>query len=397
MALFRTENEQVGYGKFCTDGTLGYDDYPFRIPEKYTDKAGQIISAHAPSSFKIHLTAPVTVFGVLNSTVRTREAPCKFYINDHLLGHVYSGYFPTMPITLPKGAYQFTVSTTDKNAAHSGWYLIPTLPPPVTERNTLFVICSSYEPKTKAWALEDSAKAANIQFSNGFVGDRWQSLYVNKITNLYNFYLDAQKKGKKFVLFTDSRDVIVRHHSLVVLGRLNYLFSNIFDKKIIISSDIPGYNWPIKDAAWTQLLYTNVPNASEHINSGGYFGTIEDVIEMLKYAIAVHTAVTQHSPFDEATQLLIDRERQGRMWNDQGQIQAFYIMHNDKIRIDKDKELFAVTLESPRRKTEPLTPSPQLKYTVCNASFIHSPVTAWTPQNWKNMYNTVLVSQDDLQ
>jgi hypothetical protein len=410
MPFFTIENPVTAFGTVCTDGTLGYESHPFKILSDQRDVA--IISAHAQSSLILHLTKRACLYGTLDLTMsRTLNTPCVFYINGQLLGHVYNGCMPTITVDLPPGSYRIEIKSKDINCAHSGWVLLPSTEEQelVTQENTLFTIWSDYpadaniQNEKKGWALKESSKIAGVKWTNVCNGQHWTNFYDCKILGVLNKCLEAKKQGKKYVLFADARDVIVRHSLTVLLGRLNYLFSRRFNKKIILAPDVFNVNHPVRDPKWLVLAHKNIKGAYVLNNSGLYFGKIIDIIEMQQYAVKAHDAVTSNTPFDEGTTLLTEllnnaTDYKAFIKNDQSFAQLFQIMYPDKICLDTEKELFALTMSKPLLKNSAMCYSPVLTHTICTASLIHSPIVAYyDTAAWKETYQAIVTSQTDLQ
>jgi hypothetical protein len=398
-SFFSIETPQTQHGEIRCDGQLGYENHAFKILPSLRN--GIIISAHADSSFVLHLKQRAILRGTLDLTsLAFRKNPCRFRIDGCLLGSVYSGTEPTIAVDLPSGSYELSVQAEVNNhRAHTGWILLPTNNETelVDETNTLFAICSNYlvdVPNEKGWALQESSERAGIHWTNLFSGGRWESNYRHKIVDLYQGYQTACESGKKFVLFADVRDVVLRHTKTVLLGRLNELWRNLSSGKILFAADASGYNIPVCRKSWRYLLHERIDSVHVLANSGTYFGNLNNVLEMLRYVQNAHDAVLARTPFDDGTRYWVNHVSETILNRDQGYVQLYHLMHPEKIQLDINKELFACITDQLKPKTEPIHCHPFQTYSIGNASLIHAPLLSWNETVWKETVQMLLSGID---
>jgi hypothetical protein len=385
------------YGEIRCDGQLGYEDHAFKVLPHLN--GGVIISAHADSSFLLQLRSRARLCGVLDVTSNAyRKEPCRFFINGGLLGYVYTAVTPTVFIDLPSGNYELRIEAIKNNYnAHTGWCLIPNhsdnTADLITEENTLFAVCCNYQendPNAPDRGLKQTSAKAGIHWCNTFAGRVWKGNYRHKIVDNLNEYIKAYNAGKRFVLFIDARDGLIRHTLSIVLGRLNELYRHGLKGKILFAADAFGYNVPFEIKSWRYLLHKKLREPQVFANSGTYFGEIERVLEMLTYSVKAYDAMRNGVAFDEGTTFLLEHTNKYARGRDQGYIQLYHMMYPDQIKLDVEKEMFACITSDLRPKTEPTRYHPILSHTICDASFIHAPLPTHNTERWKKMIEMIL-------
>lgn len=397
--FFTIENPVAQYGEVRCDGYLGYENLLVKLHPSLCDAS--IISAHADSSLTLHLKKSARICGALDArSMSARKNSCRFFINGGLLGHVYTSMNSSMFVNLPPGKYELNIQASPNNCnARTIWCLFPDETPNtmITLENTFFAVCSNYpenDSNAKDWALKKSSAISGIQWSNTFSGGEWQCNYQHKILDTAIAYRKALAAGKRFVLFVDARDTVLRHSATVLLGRLNELYRHRLEGKILFAADTCGYNVPVGKRSWEMLLHKKIQSVHVYANSGTYFGELETASEMLDYAIHAHEAILNQKPFDEGTSYWIEHVEGRTLYRDQGYIQLYHLRYPERVFLDMEKELFACITGDLLLKKEPSHYHSFLTHTICNASFVHAPLPSHNKNRWKTIVETVLSGID---
>lgn len=397
MTFFSIHNAQTQYGEIRVTGQPGDEKHSFKLLPSLQD--GVAIAAHADASFLLRLKQRARLCGVMDANSNSlRKNSCRFFINGGLLGHVYTALSPTVFVELPPGDYELRIEALKNNkCAHTGWCLVQETREPsrelVTEENILFAVCSNYRQDNLDGPdrmLKRTSKKAGIRWNNMFTGGDWQGNYRRKIVDNLDGYRRARNSGKGYVLFVDARDVIVRHHLPVVLGRLNEIYHRDLRGKVLFAADAIGYNVPFEMKPWRLLLHRHLKESQVFANSGTYFGKLEDVIEMLSYAVKAYDALLNESAFDVGTEFLLNNAGRYALGRDQGYVQLYQMMHPERIKLDANKELFACITGDLQAKSDPTRYHPVLSHTICDASFVHAPFPSQKNERWEKMTEMIL-------
>jgi hypothetical protein len=273
----------TGYGVIGVRGALGYKSITGG-KVLLRDLPGSVItvSAHAPSRVVLRVGRAIRIWGALNASAGfTGAERTWFSIDGHPLGPLLAPLERTDSIVLAAGEYELRVECGNPVLRHSIWCMepVPDGAPAEERGGSLAVATVACYPTAAApevlWPLARSARWVGHRLRVMGIGSAYGSHADAKIHRLLRFVmgLDAD-----FVLHADGRDSLIVGDREEIVGKFES-----FNSDFVISMETGC--WPLRHSAWA-AGFPAMPDGRNWPNAGGWMGTKQGVIRVLKEAIA---------------------------------------------------------------------------------------------------------------
>ena len=241
--------------------------------------------------------------------------------------------------------------------------------PIATSENTAFVTIAAYKDyETVTAAFRQSAENNGVPITLYDTDIAWQNFYVNKIERLYEHLTRLRGTGTEFVFFLDSRDVVFIDPLDVILTK----FNAINDGRMIFNQDALGKIWPSHNDSLALAIEEATESKYTRLNAGMYAGGLETILKIQKLAIEMRQELKNESPRSGILETLHREIGARHCDDDQHLYQICLSYHPELIRIDSDKELFAVMRGYPKNLRE-CSDDPERFDVINNAAIVHSP------------------------
>ena len=217
-------------------------------------------------------------------------------------------------------------------------------------KNTIFLSVADYlNPDESTKWFKFSAKNNNIPIRWVSYGDKWYGFVQNKIEKVLRYLQGEKAKGKKYVFILDSADVLFVKPVENILDR----FNNVYEGGVLFNCDYNNVMWPLQDEMLLWHINSNY-GCNGIVNAGCCCGLIDDVIALYIQILDIRNQILKKKYISYSAQLFSISKSNGMenkiydstgklIDDDQWLIHILQAEYNPLIKLDKYKEIFALT------------------------------------------------------
>jgi len=250
--------------------------------------------------------------------------------------------------------------------------------PIATSENTVFVTVAAYQDYESVTAgLRKSAADYGVSLIFYDTDEKWHNFYCNKIERLHEHLTRLRGTGTEFVFFLDSRDTAFIEPRDMILAK----FNAINDGRMIFNQDVLGKIWPSHNDSLAHAIEEATGSKYTRLNSGMYVGNIETILKIQELAIELRRELKEGCPRSGILKTLYQEIGSQHCDDDQHLYQICLSYHPELIRIDSEKELFAVLMSYPQNIRE-CSGNPERHDVINNAAIVHSPWLSCNQAEW---------------
>ncbi|MCL2744621.1 MAG: hypothetical protein FWE67_12285 [Planctomycetaceae bacterium] len=243
--------------------------------------------------------------------------------------------------------------------------------------NTVFISIAAWrDADVQTEIFRRSALKQNIPVVWLDYGKEWQGFYQHKIISVQQELCILRERGFRYVVFTDSRDVVFTGSAAEITARMPQLEQG----GVLFAADKPGTTFPLRNPWFRKTVAARWGSAV--LNSGTYAGSIDAVLTLFDECTRLREKmkVLTGNPASLTERALLEGKK--HVYDDQFYFQILQMQGHPCIQIDTDKRLFAMfDWEFPNVKNRDALP-PEDERSIGTALVLHSPWLAGQNPLW---------------